>query len=136
MPVSRASIFGEAEGFQAALSADGAAGLLVTGHGQFRARLTQVELDRLRLTAVEEAQPRMAFVTVPAGMVLTTAGVAGLRLLARDGPLGFGDAGSVTIRPQQRLRPRPRDHCSHQVRHLLFASFPNLAAPVRGRGTA
>jgi hypothetical protein len=50
---------GEAEDFQAALSADGVAGLLVTGHGQFRARLTQVELDRLRLTAVEEAQPRI-----------------------------------------------------------------------------
>ena len=123
MPGSRASVFYEAEDFQAALSADGVAGLLVTGHGQFRARVTQVELDRLRLTAVEEAQPRMAFVTVPAGMVLITAGVAGLRLLARDGPLGFGDAGSVTIRPQQRLRPRPRDHRNHQVRPLLSRFF-------------
>jgi hypothetical protein len=60
MPGSRASVFGEAEDFQAALSADGVAGLLVTGHGQFRARVTQVELDRLRLTAVHEAQPRIA----------------------------------------------------------------------------
>jgi hypothetical protein len=57
---SRASVFYEAEDFQAALSADGVAGLLVTGHGQFRARVTQVELDRLRLTAVHEAQPRIA----------------------------------------------------------------------------
>jgi hypothetical protein len=30
MPGSRASVFGEAEDFQAALSADGVAGLLVT----------------------------------------------------------------------------------------------------------
>jgi AraC-like DNA-binding protein len=72
MPGSRASVFGEAEDFQAALSADGVGGLLVTGRGQFRARLTQVELDRVRLTAVEEAQPRIAFVTVPAGTVLVS----------------------------------------------------------------
>jgi hypothetical protein len=72
MPGSRASVFGEAEDFEAALSADGVAGLLVTGHGQFTARLTQVELDQLRLTAVEESQPRIAFVTVPAGMVLVS----------------------------------------------------------------
>jgi AraC-like DNA-binding protein len=72
MPGSRASVFGEAEDFLAALSADGVVGLLVTGHGPFRARLTQVELDRLRLTAVEEAQSRIAFVTVPAGMVLVS----------------------------------------------------------------
>jgi AraC-like DNA-binding protein len=70
MPGSRASVFGEAEDFQAALSADGVAGLLVTGYGPFRARLTQVELDRLRLLAIEEAQPRIAFIRVPAGMVL------------------------------------------------------------------
>jgi AraC-like DNA-binding protein len=72
MPGSRASVFGEAEDFEAALSADGVAGLLITGRGQFRARLTQVELDRLRLTAVEEAQPRIAFVTVPSDMVLVS----------------------------------------------------------------
>ena len=72
MPGSRASVFGEAEDFEAALSADGVAGLLVTGHGQFRARLTQVELDQLRLTAVEESRPRIAFVRVPAGTILVS----------------------------------------------------------------
>jgi AraC-like DNA-binding protein len=65
-------VFGEAEDFEAALSADGVGGLLVTGHGQFRARLTQVELDQLRLTAVEESQPRIASVTVPAGTILVS----------------------------------------------------------------
>jgi AraC-like DNA-binding protein len=34
--------------------------------------LTQVELDHLRLTAVEELQSRIAFVTVPTGMVLVS----------------------------------------------------------------
>jgi hypothetical protein len=64
-----ASVFGEAEDFEAALSADGVAGLLVTGHGQFRARLTQVEVDQLRLTAVEDSQPRISF---PASTILVS----------------------------------------------------------------
>jgi hypothetical protein len=72
MPGSRASVFGEAEDFEAALSADGVTTLLVTGHGQFRARLTQVDLEQLRLTAIEESQPRIAFVTVPAGTILVS----------------------------------------------------------------
>ena len=72
MPGSRASVFGEAEDFQAALSADGVAGLQVTGRGQLRARLTQVRLDGCRLAAVEEALSRIAFVAVPAGMVLVS----------------------------------------------------------------
>jgi AraC-like DNA-binding protein len=70
MPGSRVSVFGEAEDFQAALSADGVADMLFTGRGDFRARLTQVELERMRLAAVEEAQARIAFVVVPTGRVL------------------------------------------------------------------
>jgi len=77
MPGSRASVFGEAEYFQAALSADRVAGLLVTGRGQFRARLTQVRLDGWRLAAVEEALSRIAFVAVPAGMVLVSFSIDG-----------------------------------------------------------
>jgi len=49
MPGSRASVFGEAEDFPAALSTDSVAGLLVTGRGQSRARLTQVRLDGWQL---------------------------------------------------------------------------------------
>ena len=70
MPGSRASVFGEAEDFQAALSTDGVAEMLVTGRGQFLARLTQVRLERLWLAAVEESQPRIAFIAVPSGIVL------------------------------------------------------------------
>jgi AraC-like DNA-binding protein len=69
MPGSRASVFGEAEDFQAALSAEGVAGMLLTVRGPFRARLTQVELEHIRLLAVEEVQSRVAFVVVPRGIV-------------------------------------------------------------------
>ena len=72
MPGSRASVFGEAEDFQAALNTDGVAGMLFTGRGPFRARLTQIELERLRLAVVEEAQSRIAFVVVPTGRVLVS----------------------------------------------------------------
>jgi hypothetical protein len=70
MPGSCASVFGEAEDFQAALSANGVAAVLVTGRGQFRARMTQLALESMRLAAVEEASPRIAFMAVPAGMVV------------------------------------------------------------------
>jgi len=72
MPGSRASVFGEAEEFQAALSADGVGEVLFTGRGQFCARMTQVRLERLRLAAVEETQSRVAFITVPRRMVLVS----------------------------------------------------------------
>jgi AraC-like DNA-binding protein len=70
MPGSRASVFGEAEDFEDALRADGVAALLVTGRGQFRARLTQITLDRLRLAGAEEEAARIAFFTAPRGTVL------------------------------------------------------------------
>jgi AraC-like DNA-binding protein len=72
MPGSRASVFGEAEDFQAALNADGVVGVLLTERGQFQARVTQVGLKSWRLAAVEEAQARIAFVAVPAGVVLVS----------------------------------------------------------------
>jgi hypothetical protein len=72
MPGSITSVFGEAEGFEAALRADGVAGLLITGRGQFRTRLTQIALHRAHLAAVEEAVTRIAFVAVPAGTILVS----------------------------------------------------------------
>src|SRR6516162_4163315 len=77
MPGSRALVIGEVEDFESALSADGVAGLLVTGRGQFRARVTQVRLDGWRLAAVEETLSRIAFVAAPAGMVLVSFSIDG-----------------------------------------------------------
>jgi AraC-like DNA-binding protein len=72
MPGSVASIFSEAEDFETALRQEGCLGLLVTGRGAFRARLTQVTLHRLRLAAGEEHVARIAFIAAPAGSVLVT----------------------------------------------------------------
>ena len=46
--------------------------LLVTGSGQFRARLTQVALLGLRLSATDEQLPRIALVAVPADTILVS----------------------------------------------------------------
>ena len=60
MPGSATSVFSEAEDFEAALRKEGYLGLLVTGQGAFRARLTQIALHRLRISAGEEQLPRIA----------------------------------------------------------------------------
>jgi len=52
MPGSVTSAFSEAEDFQAALRAEGCLCLLVTGAGQFKARLTQIVLHRLRFVTL------------------------------------------------------------------------------------
>ena len=72
MPGSVTSAFSESEDFEAALRAEGCRGLLITGRGPFRARLTQITLLALRLSATKEQLSRIAFVSVPADTVLIT----------------------------------------------------------------
>ena len=110
MPSSRASVFGEAENFQAALSADGVAGMLVTGSGQFRARLTQLRLERLRLSSVEEARSRVAFITVPPGMVIVSFAIEGGPSPVWGG-ISIGPGEIITFGPGQRLHARTAGAC-------------------------
>jgi hypothetical protein len=70
MPSSVTSVFSEAGDFETALRKEDCLGLLVTGRGVFRARLTQVVLHRIRLSATEEHRPRIALFAVPADMIL------------------------------------------------------------------
>jgi len=131
MPGSRASVFGEAEDFQAALSADGVAGLLVTGRGQFRARMTQVALEGLRLAAVEEQLARIAFVAVPAGTVLVAF------------PIDAGPSpvwGGIEIRPReiiafepgQRLHTRTAGPSHWGAIHVLGQQLAHYGRAVSG----
>lgn len=77
MPRSVASVLGEADDFEATLREEGCIGVLVTGRGAFHARLTQIGLHHLGLVAVEERLARIAFFTVPAGMVLAVFALGG-----------------------------------------------------------
>jgi AraC-like DNA-binding protein len=63
-------VFGESDDFRDALGGNGVTGYSITGYGQFRARLTRIALHRLCLAAGEEVLPRIAFIVVPANIVL------------------------------------------------------------------
>jgi AraC-like DNA-binding protein len=77
MPGSVTSVFSEPGDFEAALRDEGGLGLLITGRGQFLARLTQVKLHRMRLSAAEEQLSRIAFVAVPADLILVSLPIRG-----------------------------------------------------------
>lgn len=72
MPGSMTSVFGELDEFQAALGNEGYLNFFLTDPGQFRAKLTQVKLHRLRLSAVEKHVSRIGFLAVPAKTVLVS----------------------------------------------------------------
>jgi AraC-like DNA-binding protein len=105
MPGSVTSVFSEPGDFEAALREEGSLGLLITGRGQFRAQLTQIKLHRLRLSAAEEQLSRIAFVAVPADLILVSLPIGG-----RPAPIWGGitmRAGEImTLGPGQRLHAR------------------------------
>jgi AraC-like DNA-binding protein len=70
MRCSILATFSEADTFQAAMQAVGFLSLATTQKGRFRARFSQVTPDRLRLIAVEENLPRIAYVKVPSDRIL------------------------------------------------------------------
>jgi AraC-like DNA-binding protein len=131
MPGSRASVFGEAEDFQAALSADGVAGLLVTGRGQFRARITQVALEGLRLAAVEEQLARIAFVVVPAGIVLVAFPIDGGPSPVWGG-IEIHPREIITLGPGQRLHARTAGPSHWGAIHVLGRQLAQYGRAVSG----
>src|SRR5215831_15417572 len=70
MPDSITSAFSEPEDYEAALRRAGVLSLLIPGGGQFRAKLTQISLSATRLSAAEERLPRIAFVSIPADVLV------------------------------------------------------------------
>jgi hypothetical protein len=70
VPESVTSFFTEPAEFATALAKEGISNFVITGHGQFRARLTSIALHSFRLLAGEESLSRIAFITVPDDMIL------------------------------------------------------------------
>jgi AraC-like DNA-binding protein len=99
------SMFSEPGPFEAALREEGALGLLITGGGQFRARLTQVKLHRLRLSAAEEQLSRIAFVAVPADLILVSLPI-GRRPAPIWGGIRMRADEIMTLGPGQRAHAR------------------------------
>jgi hypothetical protein len=88
MPDSLSAAFSEPQDYEAALRAEGYRGLLISGVGQFRARLTRISLDGLRLSAGEERLSRVGFVVVPADRVV---------LCFSAGPSGAPICGGIPV---------------------------------------
>jgi AraC-like DNA-binding protein len=110
VPRTFTSVFSEPEDFQAELGADGVRRFLITGRGQFRARLTRIVLDRMCLTAGEEVLSRTALVAVPADMVLVTLPIAG-SLPPFSGGIAIGPEEMITLGPGQQLYMRIEGPC-------------------------
>ncbi len=147
MPGSVTSVFSEWEDYEAALREEGGLGLLITGRGQFRARLTQVRLHRLRLSAAEEELSRIAFVGVPADQILISLPTGG-----RPAPIWGGvrmRAGEImTLGAGQRVHMRtdgpsrsssiwlPAQDLSRYGHALIGATFAVPAAARSWRSPA
>jgi len=110
MPESVTSVFSEPCDFEAALREEGGLGLLITGRGRFRARLTQIALDHLRLSAAEEHLARIAFVEVPADMVLIALPV-GAGPAPVWGGIGMQAGEITTLGPGHRAHARTDGPC-------------------------
>ena len=110
MPGSVTSVFSEAADFEAALRPEGCVSLLVTGRGAFRARLTQITLDRLRLASAEEELARIAYVAVPDRTVLVGWPTGGNPAPVWGGiEIRAGDI--LTLGPGQRIHARSDGPC-------------------------
>src|SRR5262249_865670 len=131
MPGSVMSLFSELDEFQQALREDGLLNLLVTGSGQFRARLTQVTLHRMRLSAGDEHLSRIAFVAVPADMFLVT-----LPLGDRPAPIWDGVemrvGEMITFGPAERLHARSDGACQWGAIQLAVDDFIQYGGAMRG----
>lgn len=105
MPESVTSFFTEAADFATALAKADIYGLVVTGHGQFRARLTRMALEVLHLSAGEESLSRIAFVTVPDHLALVAlpsgsrpSPIWGGMVIQADEIMAFGPGSRVHMR--------------------------------------
>jgi AraC-like DNA-binding protein len=110
VPRTFTSVFSEPEDFQAELGTDGVRHFLITGPGQFRARLTRIVLHRMYLTAGEEVLPRTALVAVPTDMVLVSLPITGNSSPFRGG-VGIGAEEMITLGPEQQLYMRTEGPC-------------------------
>jgi hypothetical protein len=110
MPSSVTSVFSEAEDFAVAMREEGCLALLVTGAGQFRARLTQIALHSLRLSATDEHLPRISLVALPADTILVSL-PRGRGPAPIWGGITIGAGEIMTLGPGQRLHMRTDGPC-------------------------
>ena len=135
MPGSATSVFSEADDFQAAFRAEGCLGLLVTGPGRFRARLTQVSLHRLQLSATDEQLARIALIAVPAEIIVVSLPRANDSASIWGG-IRIGAGEIVTLGPGQRLHTRTQGPCRWGTIWLQAADLLRYGSVLTGTAFA
>jgi AraC-like DNA-binding protein len=133
MPGSVTSVFGEPEDFQAALREEGVLGMLITGRGRFRARLTQITLHRLRLSAAEEHLPRIVFVAVPADSVVVLLPIGGVPSSIWGG-IAMQVHEIIALGPGQRVHARTDGPCRWGTIRLPAQNLAGYGRALRGAG--
>ena len=133
MPGSVISVFSEPDEFQAALREEGVLNLLVTGHGQFRARLTQVTLHHLRLSAGDERLSRIAFAIVPANTLFVSLPAGERPAPIWDGmEMRVGEM--ITLGPGQRVHARSDGPCHWGAIRLPAEELAQYGDALSGAG--
>ena len=77
MRSSMTSAYSEPNAYQTAMRMEGVVDFTVTRNGRFQARLTQVGLECLRVFAVKESIPRIAFIKIPQDQILISTSLSG-----------------------------------------------------------
>ena len=98
--------FSDPEDFGCALRREGCLNLVITGIGRFQARLTQVALEIVDLTAAEEQLSRVVFFGAPADVVLLIF------------PIGYGTSplyGGIGLRAGEIMTVGPGVHTHSRV---------------------
>jgi AraC-like DNA-binding protein len=131
MPGSATSVFSDPDDFEAALRAEGFHGLWITGRGHFRARLTRVALHRLRLSTATEQLSRIAFIAVPADMVMMSFTIG-----TSTGPVYGGiemRAGEmITLGPGQHVHTRTDGPCCWRAIWLPLKELAQYSSALTG----
>ena len=114
MPGSVMSVFSGPDDIEAALRNEVSVRLLITAYGQFRARLTQVELHRVRMSAVEQNLSLIGLLMVPPHQVLVS--------------FPIGDQPAPVLGG---IRPRNGEFMSFGPSHRCICELQGLAVGVR-----
>jgi AraC-like DNA-binding protein len=117
------------------MRANGVVSLLVTGRGYFRARLTCLALQHLRVSTIEEGLPRIAFIKVPDDHVLISFLTgdqasqvwAGVRARATD---------LITVRPGQSVCARTDRPCHWGAIWFPIKEFARYSRALTGQPIA
>ena len=136
MPGSVTSVFSEPDDFEAALREDGVLGMLITGRGRFRARLTQITLHRLRVLAAEEHLARIAFVGVPGDAVLVLLLAIGGGSSPIWNGIGMRTDEIITLGPDQRVHARTDGPCRWGTLRLPARDLAQYGRALSGVGFA